>query len=150
MGSKLDAMRKAAKGPEHPPIAVPTVTIPEKRPPKAKKFLTPQEVADKFNEIVGVPVATAADVTILPPPPKAKKGKPHLEDKGRLPDGSTVEAKYTALTETNGYWDVAMAIAGGPVLTIRKGGLFAALAACDRMYRDHLRKLAQPEPESAP
>ena len=150
MGSKLDAMRKAAKGPpEHPPIAVPTVTVPEKRPPKVKKALpTPQEVADEFNRIVGVPVATVADVTILPSPPKKKKGKTPLEARGRLPDGSSVEAKYTAIDEQNGYWVVAMTIAGGPVLTIRKGGLFQALAACDRMYRDHLRKLETPEPEA--
>jgi len=116
MGEKLDAMKKAAKRPT----------------PKAK------------------PAAPKAEPTPAPapnPPQKPHTRKPwkHRHQlKGRLPDGSIMEAVYLAKNETEGEWAVTLFIPNKqPILGMTgfqatRSALFAACVAADKMYRETL------------
>ena len=56
----------------------------------------------------------------------------------RLPGGSKFEAAYTAVTETDGYWDCTLTVLVGGVAEkwhTRVNGIMASFPRLDRMYR---------------
>ena len=123
MGSKLDAMKKAAKqGP----------------PPKAPK---------------PAPAAKPSEPAPNPPqkPHTRTPWKHRHQLRGRLPDGSQMHAVYNAKSETEGEWTVTLVIENKPgnpfaappyttkSFTATRSALFAACVAADKMYRETLQ-----------
>ena len=113
MGSKLDAMKKAAK------------QGPAPKPPKPAPAAKPSEPAPN------------------PPqkPHTRKPWKRRHQLRGRLPHGSTMHATYNAKSETDGEWTVGLFI--GPnesrlSFVATRSALFAACVAADKMYRETL------------
>ena len=130
MGSNLDRMKKAVA--EQPAIAVPTVTVPEKK-----------EKPPKWVAKADLPVAeTVATVpTVFPKKPRPPKPHRYVMH-GRLPHGSQFHGVYTHTGpgELDGYWDVTLTVPGIEPFTIRAAAWFKACSKLDGMYRATLEK----------
>lgn len=122
MGKKLDAMKRAAKGPTPKP-AEQTVKVTD---------LIPKPLENKGN-------ATPEPQNPAPGRPPKQKHKHQLKD--RLPSGSTMSATYTEEGEGK-FWDVTLRI-GDQSFTARRSALFAGCIEADRLYREWLKRPTQ-------
>lgn len=81
----------------------------------------------------------------MPEPPKVPPVATAEKPNNRLPHGSKFDAAYTAVTETDGYWDCTLTVIVGGVAEkwqTRVNGIMASFPRLDRMYRKWLKAKA--------
>jgi hypothetical protein len=79
-------------------------------------------------------------------PPEKKKERGPLKNP-RLPNGSRFEARYTATSETEGYWDGTLHIIregkADAVFNATAGGVFPMMTKLDAFYRKYVASRAE-------